>query len=96
MDVTQDIFFTEFTDFDNNNVSFYGNEFIWKSKYIRDGNNPLWHQKYSRPCTKVLGFVLFRVISKIIGVGTEERYWGDVKKIKYIKRSDISLDVSEK
>ena len=49
MAVTQDIFFTECTDFDNKNGSFYGDEFICKSKDIRDGNSHLWNQKYSLP-----------------------------------------------
>ena len=57
MAVTQDIFWAEYTDFDNNNDSFDGDEFIWKIKDIRNGNSHLWHQKYSLPCTKVLGFV---------------------------------------
>ena len=38
MDVTQDIFWTGYTDLDNNNGSFDGDEFIWKSKDIRYGN----------------------------------------------------------
>ena len=57
MAVTQDIFWTESTDFDNKNDSFDGDEFIWKSKNFRDGNFHLWNQKYSLPCTKVIGFV---------------------------------------
>ena len=44
MAVTQDIFWTEYTDFDNNNGSFDGDEFIWKIKYVRDGNSHLCHQ----------------------------------------------------
>ena len=38
MSVTQDIFWTEYTDFDNKIGSFDANEFIWKSKDIEDGN----------------------------------------------------------
>ena len=44
MAVTQDIFLTEYTEFDNNISSFDADEFIWKSKDIRDGNSNLWHQ----------------------------------------------------
>ena len=44
--VTQEIFCTEYNGFDNKNGSFDGGEFIWKSKYISDGNINLWHQKY--------------------------------------------------
>ena len=43
MAVTKDIFWTEYTDFDNKNCSFCGYGFIWESKDIRDGNSHLWH-----------------------------------------------------
>ena len=56
MAVTQDIFWTEYTYFDNNNGSFGGDEFICKTKDIRDGKSNLWHQKYELPFTKVLVF----------------------------------------
>ena len=49
MDFTQDLFWTEYTDFDNKNSLFDGDEFIWKIKDIRDGNSNLWHQKYPLP-----------------------------------------------
>ena len=52
--------------------------------------------KYSLPCTKVLGFVACRVISKVLGIGAEENSWGDVNTIKSGKRSAIRSDVSEK
>ena len=41
---TQDLFWTEYTDFDNNNGSFDSDEFIWKSKDIRDDNNNFKHK----------------------------------------------------
>ena len=93
---TQELFWTEYTLFDNNDGSFNGGEFIWKIKVIRDGNSHLWHQKYSLPCTKVLGFVACRVTSNVLGIGTAEKYWGDAKIIKSSKISSISSDVSEK
>ena len=97
MAVTEDIFWTEYTDFDNKNGSFDGDEFIWKIKDIIDGNTHLWNQKYSLTCTKVLGFVACRVTSKVLGIGAAYNSWGDVKKIKSGKRSKILIsDVSEK
>ena len=56
----------------------------------------MWHQKYSLPCTKVLGFVARRVTSKVLFIGAAERSWGDLKTIKYGKRTAISSDVSYK
>ena len=43
MDVNQDLFWTEYTGFDNKNGSFDVDEFIWKIKYIRDGKSHLWN-----------------------------------------------------
>ena len=43
---SQYLFWAEYTLFDNNNGSFYGDEFIWKSKEIRNRNRDLWHQKH--------------------------------------------------
>ena len=69
MYVTQDIFWTEYTDFDNKVGSYDADEFIWKSQDIKDGNSHLWHQKYSLLCTKVIGFVACKVTSKLLGIG---------------------------
>ena len=56
----------------------------------------MWHQKYPLPCTKVLGFVEYRVTSKVLGIGAADHSWGDAKTIKSGKRYDISSDISEK
>ena len=82
MAVTQDIFCTKYTDFYNNNGLFDGDRYIWKIKDISDGNSRLWHQKHPLPFTKVLGFVACRVSSKVLSIGAEDHYWGDVKTIK--------------
>ena len=67
-----------------------------ESKDISDDNIHLWHQKYSLPFTKVIGFVAYRITSKVLGIGAAKRSWGDVKTIKSWKRSAISSNVSEK
>ena len=96
MAVTLDLFWTEYTSFDNMIGSYDADEFIWKSKDIKYGNSNLWYRKYSLPFTRVLGFVACRVTSKVLGIGASERSWGDVKKIKPGKISSISSDVSDK
>ena len=96
MNVTLDFFWNEYTTFENKVVSYDANEFILKRKDISDGNSHLWHKKYSLPFTKVIGFFACRVTSKVLGIGAAERSWGDVKTIKYGKRSAISSNVSEK
>ena len=45
----------------------------------------MWHQKYSLSCTKVLGFAVCRVTSKVLGIGVAERSWGNINTIKYVK-----------
>ena len=70
--------------------------FIWNSKDTTDGNSNLRHQKYSLTYTTVLGFVACRVTSKIPGIGSAERSWGDVKTIKSGTRSAPGSDISEK
>ena len=82
MPVNRYIFWTDNTEFDNKIGSFDADEFIQKRKDIRDGNIHLWHQKYSLPCTKVIGFVACTVTSKVLGIGAEEHSWGDLKTIK--------------
>ena len=52
------------------------------------------NQKYSLPCTKVIGFVACRVISNVLGIEESEISRGDVKTIKYGKRYAIISDVS--
>ena len=94
--ITQDLFLTEYTFFDNKNGSFDGDEFIWKVKDIGDGSSHLWYKKYSLPCTKVLGFLACIVTSKVLGIGAAKCSHGDFKIIRSGKISTISSDVSEK
>ena len=54
MAVTQDLFWTEFTDFDKNNGSFDGHEFMWENKDIRDGNSHFWQQNIHFLATRFL------------------------------------------
>ena len=93
---TLDTFWSEYKNFNNNNDTFDSNEFIWNIKDICYGNSNIWHTKYSLPPTKVLGFLDFRVTSKIIGIGSADRSWGDVKKIKSGKISALGSDIYEK
>ena len=78
---TLDTFWSEYTKFNHKNDPFDSNEFICNSKDITDDNSNIWHQKYSLPSTKVIGFVACRLTSKILGIGSAERSWGDVKKL---------------
>ena len=91
-----DFFWTDYTDFDQKNDSFDGDQFIWEVKDVIDGNINLWNCKYWLPSAKVLHFVACRVTSKVTGIGASKRSWGDVKTIKSGKKSAIISDVSQK
>ena len=88
-----DTFWSKYTYFNNKNDPFNIDEFIWISKDISDSKSPLWHQKYFFPPIKLLGFVACRVTSKILGIGSAERSWGDVKTIKSGKRSALGSEI---
>lgn len=57
---------------------------------MRDGNSHAWHEKYSLHHSKIFGRLACRVCSKILGIGSAERSWGDVKHLKSNKRSHLS------
>ena len=88
---TLDKFWNDYIGFHHKNCMFFGDDFIWRIKYIQDRNIHLWHQKYSLPFTKVLSIVACRVKLKILGIGTAERSWGDVKMNKYVKKLLLSV-----
>ena len=84
-DFTLELYWNEYTDFYKKNGFFGGDAFIWNNKDISDGNSNFRHQKYSIICTKVLSFVEIIVTLKVLGIGEDENYWGDVKTIEYGK-----------
>jgi hypothetical protein len=56
----------------------------------------IWHKKETLYYTKILGKFACRVCSKILGIGSAERSWGDVKHLKVNKRSHLSGDCVKK
>jgi hypothetical protein len=69
---------------------------IWKSKMCTNGQSHLWHQAHTRPLYKELGSVACRVTSKLLGIGSAERAWGDVKHLKEGKRSHLCHRTTER
>ncbi len=61
-----------------------------------NGNSFVWHQLYSPPFTKVIGFVACRTTSKQLGIGAAERSWSDIKQIKDGKPSNLGRVSLEK
>jgi hypothetical protein len=90
-----DVFWDEFKAFQKLTSPFHEKS-RWATPDVAAGRSYLWHEKYSLPYTKVLGFVACRVTSKLGGIGPAERSWGAVKQIKDGKRSHIGSDSLEK
>jgi hypothetical protein len=91
-------FWEEFEQFQSRSGP-YEKSHIWNLSINRDlllGKSYLWHKKNSYFQTKVLGKFACRVCSKIVGMGSAERNWGDVKHLKTEKRSHLSSATVEK
>jgi len=91
-----DKFWTEYEDFQSKSGKFGGRDYIWNSSDLRNGDSHLWHKKYSMPYTQYFGRFACRVCSKILGIGSAERNWGEVKHLKTEKRSHLSSDRTKK
>ena len=55
-----------------------------------------WHQRYSLPVTKVLGRLACLVLSKILGIGSAERNWKQVKLVKSGQWVNTSMEKTTK
>jgi hypothetical protein len=55
-----------------------------------------WHHTWTLPRTKVLGKLACLVSSKILGIGTVEHNWKQVKKIKYGDLANLGNKVTAK
>jgi len=55
-----------------------------------------WHYKYSLPVTKVLCKLACLVLSKILGIGTAERNWKQMKAVKSGQRVNTGMDKTKK
>jgi hypothetical protein len=90
-------FWQEFEEF-KTKTGHFQKPYIW-SQQNRDlllGKSHFWHKKNSYFQTTILGKFACRVCSKIVGMGSAERNWGDVKYLKSEKRSHLSADAVEK
>ena len=92
----KDQFWIEYNEFKEKIGNYFSRPHCWSSALLTQGRSYLWHKNYSVKCTKVLGRLACRVTSKIIGIGSAERNWGDVKHLKSGKRSHISAKTLEK
>jgi hypothetical protein len=70
-----DTFWNEFKAFQNYTQPYHDMSHWESSDCCLTGKSYLWHEKYSLPCTVVLGFVGCRVTSKLCRIGPAKRSW---------------------
>ena len=85
-----DTFMEEFGDFTNRRGVF-AKDNIWIMAADESTKAYRWHYKYSYHQTKVLGKLACLVLSKILGIGTAERNWKQVKAVKSGQRVNTSI-----
>jgi hypothetical protein len=85
-------FWEEWRQFIRREGIFDKGKVIWKSPLIETNQSWKWHLNYSLKSTHFLGHLACRVTSKITGIGSAERNWGDVKTLKSGKRIAMSSE----
>mgnify|MGYP001810512301 CR=1 FL=1 len=90
-------FWSEFEHF-RTKTGHFAKAYIWNPKNpdLLLGRSHLWHRTNSYFHTEILGKFACRVCSKIVGMGSAERNWGDVKHLKTEKRSHLSTESVQK
>jgi hypothetical protein len=88
-------FMEEYGDFTNKHGMFACDN-IWIMAADENAKAYQWHYKYSLPTTKVLGKLAYIVLLKILGIGTAERNWKQVKAIKSGQRLNTGIDKTKK
>jgi hypothetical protein len=90
-------FWSEFEQFKTKSGHF-AKSYIWNPRNtdIVNGRSHFWHRTNSFFHTEVLGKFACRVCSKIVGMGSAERNWGDVKHLKSDKRAHMSAAAVQK
>ena len=83
-----DTSWNEFKAFQNKAEPFY-QPARWSTADVLNGQSHIWHENYSLPYTKVLGYVACRLTSKPCGIGPAERCWSAVKLDTPLIISDV-------
>ncbi len=84
-------FWTEFEEFQSKTGVYKNREYIFKNHSdLLNSRVFIWHKKETLRFTKIFGRFACRVCSKILGIGSAERSWCDVKHLKVNKRSHLS------
>jgi hypothetical protein len=79
----------QYEHFQNKTGHYASRDHIWSSPDLERGDSHVWHRKNTLPGYTVLGKVACIVCSKILGIGSAERAWGNVKHLKTDKRAHL-------
>jgi hypothetical protein len=90
-----DYFMEEYGDFTNRRNMFMRDN-IWIIAIDDTMKAYKWHHKYSYHQTKVLGKLACIVLSKILGIGTAERNWKQVKAVKSGQHVNTTINKTKK
>ena len=88
--------FMEEYGFFTNRRNMFARDNIWIIATDNTTKAYKWHHKYSYHQTKVLGKVACLVLSKILGIGTVERNWKQVKDVKSGQHVNTTIDKTKK
>jgi hypothetical protein len=84
-----DTFMKEYGDF-TGRCGVFAKDNIWIIAADESTKAYRWHYKYSYHQTKVLGKLACLVLSKILGIGTAERNWKQVKAVNSLTAISLS------
>ncbi len=90
-----DTFMEEYADFTNRR-GIFAKVNIWIIATDESTRAHKWHNKYSHHQTKVLGKLACLVLEKILGIGTAEQNWKQVKAVKSGQRVNTSIEKTKK
>ena len=74
----------------------FSNDYIWQDELIAQNRSYFWHMKHTLSSVVPFGVVAVKSQSKILGIGSAERAWKDVKQLKQGNRSHLSGPAVEK
>jgi hypothetical protein len=90
-----DYFMEEYDDFINRR-NMFARDNIWIISTDHAMKAYKWHHKYSYHQTKVLEKLACLVLSKILGIGTTEWNWKQVKAVKSSQRVNTTINKTKK
>lgn len=89
-------FWEQHRQFSSKSGNVFGNDYIWDDPFIQQNRSYFWHLKHTLSTVVPFGPVAAKAGSKILGIGSAERAWKDVKQLKQGNRSHLSGPAVEK